>query len=161
MAVASTSLASQLSGPKSLSQSYSGLRRSCPKLDHSHSHSLFQHLHSHLTLSSSRKPSRAVVSMAGTGKVNLFSSFSSFVAFSTKFRKETKRSVLSINQISLVRWPCWPEFWLLLFTTNFWKKFVFVDCWLNLLFVVIAVFRWWKLEVCKYSFGNNVCLLYL
>ncbi|PRQ21981.1 Triosephosphate isomerase [Rosa chinensis] len=69
MAVASTSLASQLSGPKSLSQSYSGLRRSCPKLDHSHSpRSLFQHLHSHLSLSSSRKASRAVVAMAGTGK---------------------------------------------------------------------------------------------
>ncbi|KAK9941662.1 hypothetical protein M0R45_007361 [Rubus argutus] len=70
MAVASTSLASQLSGPKSLPQSYSGLRRSCPKLDHSHSHShsLYQHLHSHLSLSSSRKASRAVVAMAGTGK---------------------------------------------------------------------------------------------
>ncbi|KAL6213149.1 hypothetical protein ACLB2K_012596 [Fragaria x ananassa] len=64
MAVASTSLASQLSGPKSLSQSYSGLRRSCPKLDQSHS-SLFQHLS---LSSSSRKASRAVVAMAGTGK---------------------------------------------------------------------------------------------
>ncbi|KAL6210068.1 hypothetical protein ACLB2K_021006 [Fragaria x ananassa] len=64
MAVASTSLASQLSGPKSLSQPYSGLRRSCPKLDQSHS-SLFQHLS---LSSSSRKASRAVVAMAGTGK---------------------------------------------------------------------------------------------
>ncbi|KAL6219154.1 hypothetical protein ACLB2K_012360 [Fragaria x ananassa] len=64
MAVASTSLASQLSGPKSLSQSYSGLRPSCPKLDQSHS-SLFQHLS---LSSSSRKASRAVVAMAGTGK---------------------------------------------------------------------------------------------
>ncbi|CAN6685359.1 unnamed protein product [Malus baccata var. baccata] len=72
MAVASTSLASQLSGPKSLS-SYSGLRPSCSKLESSHSlsatQSLFQHLHSHLRLSSSsRKASRGVVTMAGTGK---------------------------------------------------------------------------------------------
>ncbi|KAM1006768.1 hypothetical protein COP2_003565 [Malus domestica] len=72
MAVASTSLASQLSGPKSLS-SYSGLRPSCCKLEFSHSlsstQSLFQHLHSHLRLSSSsRKASRGVVAMAGTGK---------------------------------------------------------------------------------------------
>ncbi|XP_004289838.1 PREDICTED: triosephosphate isomerase, chloroplastic [Fragaria vesca subsp. vesca] len=68
MAVASTSLASQLSGPKSLSQSYSGLRPSCPKLDQSLSQthsSLFQHLS---LSSSSRKASRAVVAMAGTGK---------------------------------------------------------------------------------------------
>ncbi|KAF5448941.1 hypothetical protein F2P56_029432 [Juglans regia] len=62
MAVASTSLASQLSAQ------FSGLRRSCPKLDHSHSHSLFQQVHSHIRLSSSRKGSRGVVSMAGTGK---------------------------------------------------------------------------------------------
>ncbi|KAM1152412.1 hypothetical protein ACFX2J_034847 [Malus domestica] len=72
MAVASTSLASQLSGPKSLS-SYSGLRPSCSKLESSHSlsatQSLLQHLHSHLRLSSSsRKASRGVVAMAGTGK---------------------------------------------------------------------------------------------
>ncbi|XP_009369018.2 triosephosphate isomerase, chloroplastic [Pyrus x bretschneideri] len=72
MAVASTSLASQLSSPKSLS-SYSGLRPSCCKLEFSHSfsatQSLFQHLHSHLRLSSSsRKASRGVVAMAGTGK---------------------------------------------------------------------------------------------
>ncbi|KAM1760713.1 hypothetical protein EV1_003413 [Malus domestica] len=72
MAVASTSLASQLSGPKSLS-SYSGLRPSCCKLEFSHSlsatQSLFRHLHSLLRLSSSsRKASRGVVAMAGTGK---------------------------------------------------------------------------------------------
>ncbi|XP_068322941.1 triosephosphate isomerase, chloroplastic-like [Pyrus communis] len=72
MAVASTSLASQLSSPKSLS-SYSGLRPSCCKLESSHSRSatqsLFQHLHSHLRLSSSSpKASRGVVAMAGTGK---------------------------------------------------------------------------------------------
>uniref|UniRef100_A0A803NF75 Triosephosphate isomerase, chloroplastic n=1 Tax=Cannabis sativa TaxID=3483 RepID=A0A803NF75_CANSA len=68
MAVTSTSLASQLAGPTN----FSGLRRSCFKLDHSNSlsptQSLFQHLHSHLRLSSSRKGSRAVVTMAGTGK---------------------------------------------------------------------------------------------
>ncbi|BBH09782.1 triosephosphate isomerase, partial [Prunus dulcis] len=68
MAVASTSLASQLSGPKSVS-SYSGLRRSGSKLDHTQSLSLFQHLHSQLCLSSSsRKASRGIVAMAGTGK---------------------------------------------------------------------------------------------
>ncbi|XP_020425754.1 triosephosphate isomerase, chloroplastic isoform X2 [Prunus persica] len=68
MAVASSSLASQLSGPKSVS-SYSGLRRSGPKLDHTQSLSLFQHLHSQLRLSSSsRKASRGIVAMAGTGK---------------------------------------------------------------------------------------------
>ncbi|XP_050363125.1 triosephosphate isomerase, chloroplastic [Argentina anserina] len=66
MAVASTSLASQLS-----QLSYSGLRRSSPKLDQSHSqaHSpLFQHLSLSSSSSSSRKASRAVVVMAGTGK---------------------------------------------------------------------------------------------
>ncbi|PON55101.1 Triosephosphate isomerase [Parasponia andersonii] len=75
MAVTSTSLASQLAGPTSLSYcpNFSGLRRSsCSKLDHSNSisatQSLFQHLHSHLRLSSSRKASRAVVTMTGTGK---------------------------------------------------------------------------------------------
>ncbi|KAG2705922.1 hypothetical protein I3760_05G079600 [Carya illinoinensis] len=62
MAVASTSLASQPSAQ------FSGLRRSCPKLEYSHSHSLFQQVHSHSRLSSSRKGSRGVVSMAGTGK---------------------------------------------------------------------------------------------
>ncbi|CAB4321149.1 unnamed protein product [Prunus armeniaca] len=68
MAVASTSLASQPSGRKSVS-SYSGLRRSCSKLDHTQSLSLFQHLHSQLRLSSSSlKASRGIVAMAGTGK---------------------------------------------------------------------------------------------
>ncbi|XP_062177363.1 triosephosphate isomerase, chloroplastic [Alnus glutinosa] len=62
MAVASTSLASQLSAQ------FSGLRRSSPKLDYSHSQSLFQHVHSHIHLSSSRKGCRGVVSMAGSGK---------------------------------------------------------------------------------------------
>ncbi|KAL5561133.1 hypothetical protein UlMin_030880 [Ulmus minor] len=69
MAVASTSLVSQLSGPKTLSYSnFSGLRRSCPKLDQSQSLSTTQSLFEHLHLSSSRKPSRGVVAMAGTGK---------------------------------------------------------------------------------------------
>ncbi|KAF3434654.1 hypothetical protein FNV43_RR21739 [Rhamnella rubrinervis] len=74
MAVASTSLVSQLSGPKSVSYSpnFSGLRRSCSKLDNSQSFSatkyLFENLHSHLRLSSTRKGSRGVVAMAGTGK---------------------------------------------------------------------------------------------
>ncbi|KAB1207581.1 Triosephosphate isomerase, chloroplastic [Morella rubra] len=62
MAVASTSLASQLSAQ------FSGLRRSSPKLDHSQSQSLFQHVQSHIRLSSSRKGCRGVVAMAGTGK---------------------------------------------------------------------------------------------
>ncbi|KAL7236969.1 hypothetical protein ACSBR1_020122 [Camellia fascicularis] len=76
MALASTSLASQLSGPKSATSScpqFSGLRRSCSKLDHSLSSptlSLFQTLDSHLRLSSSssRKGCRGVVAMAGSGK---------------------------------------------------------------------------------------------
>lgn len=88
MAVTSTSLASQVAGPTSLSYSpnFSGLRRSCSKLDHSNSisatQSLFQHLHSHLRLSSSRKGSRAVVTMAGTGKV-----FFLFILFFWKKRR--------------------------------------------------------------------------
>jgi len=64
MAVASTSLASQLSAQ------FSGLRRTSPKLDHSlsNSQSLFQHVNSHLRLTSSPKPQRGVVAMAGSGK---------------------------------------------------------------------------------------------
>uniref|UniRef100_A0A2N9EPS0 Triosephosphate isomerase n=1 Tax=Fagus sylvatica TaxID=28930 RepID=A0A2N9EPS0_FAGSY len=62
MAVASTSLASQLSAQ------FSGLRRSSPKLDHTHSQSLFQHVHSQIRISSSPKPPRGVVAMAGSGK---------------------------------------------------------------------------------------------
>ncbi|XAR59064.1 Triose-phosphate isomerase [Bertholletia excelsa] len=76
MAVASTSLASQLSGPKSPTSycpQFSGLRRSCSKLDSflslpSPTQSLFQHVDSHLRLSTSRKGCRGVVSMAGSGK---------------------------------------------------------------------------------------------
>ena len=66
MAVASTSLASQLSAQ------FSGLRRTSPKLDHSlsNSQSLFQHVNSHLRLTSSPKPPRGVVAMAGSGKVH-------------------------------------------------------------------------------------------
>ncbi|KAH7518473.1 hypothetical protein FEM48_Zijuj09G0175200 [Ziziphus jujuba var. spinosa] len=66
MAVASTSLASQLSGPKTINYApnFSGLRRSSSKLENfqsmSSTQSLFQHLHSHLHLSSSRKGSRGV-----------------------------------------------------------------------------------------------------
>ncbi|GAV91496.1 TIM domain-containing protein [Cephalotus follicularis] len=67
--MASTSLAAQLSGPKSSISScpqFSGLRRSsCPKLD---AQCFIQHLSSQLRLSStSRKPCRPVVTMAGTG----------------------------------------------------------------------------------------------
>ncbi|KAK4562413.1 hypothetical protein RGQ29_005051 [Quercus rubra] len=64
MAVASTSLASQLSAQ------FSGLRRTSPKLDHSlsNSQSLFQHVNSHIRLTSSPKPPRGVVAMAGSGK---------------------------------------------------------------------------------------------
>lgn len=85
MALASTSFISQLSGPKSLTQcsNFSGLRKSSSKLELSHSpkslsatESLFQHFHSHLRLSSSRKSSRGVVAMAGSGKVLHFLFFS-------------------------------------------------------------------------------------
>ncbi|KAL6963750.1 Triosephosphate isomerase, cytosolic [Sarracenia purpurea var. burkii] len=76
MAVASTSLAPQLSGPKSATShcpQFSGLRRASSKLDHcllisSPTQSIFQHLDSHLRLSSSRKGCRGVVAMAGSGK---------------------------------------------------------------------------------------------
>ncbi|XP_021286667.1 triosephosphate isomerase, chloroplastic [Herrania umbratica] len=47
---------------------FSGLRRSCLKLDISQSQSFVQHINSQLRLSSSRKPCRAVVAMAGSGK---------------------------------------------------------------------------------------------
>ncbi|KAK6240809.1 hypothetical protein SCA6_006198 [Theobroma cacao] len=47
---------------------FSGLRRSCPKLDNSQSQSFVQHINSQLRLSSSPKPCRAVLAMAGSGK---------------------------------------------------------------------------------------------
>ncbi|OMO92895.1 Triosephosphate isomerase [Corchorus olitorius] len=47
---------------------FSGLRRSCPKLDNSQSQCFVQHISSQFRLSSSRKPCRAVVAMAGSGK---------------------------------------------------------------------------------------------
>ncbi|XP_059314340.1 triosephosphate isomerase, chloroplastic-like [Lycium ferocissimum] len=67
MAVASTSLVSQMSGPTS---HFSGLRKSSfSKLDTiSTSQALFHNVDSHLRLSSSRKACRAVVTMAGSGK---------------------------------------------------------------------------------------------
>ncbi|KAF5933337.1 hypothetical protein HYC85_029508 [Camellia sinensis] len=73
MAVAPTSLASQLWGPKSTTSyscpHFSGLRRSSSNLDQSLSfssstHSLFQHL----PLSSSRPGCRSLATMAGSGK---------------------------------------------------------------------------------------------
>ncbi|PSS26000.1 Triosephosphate isomerase [Actinidia chinensis var. chinensis] len=68
MAVASTSLVSQVSRPQ-----FSGLRRSCSKQDHSLSlsaaaQSLFQNVDSQLRFSSSRRGSRGIVAMAGSGK---------------------------------------------------------------------------------------------
>ncbi|KAG5624828.1 hypothetical protein H5410_010046 [Solanum commersonii] len=76
MAVASTSLASQMSGPKSATSiscpQFSGLRKSFSKLDNSVSFStsqaFFQTVDSHLRLSADRKGCRAVVAMAGSGK---------------------------------------------------------------------------------------------
>ncbi|XP_047308223.1 triosephosphate isomerase, chloroplastic-like [Impatiens glandulifera] len=76
MAVASTSLVSQLSGPKSAISTaphFSGLRRSCSKLDQSLSltsatQSLFHRVDSHLRLSSKTKACRGVITMAGSGK---------------------------------------------------------------------------------------------
>eukprot|EP00268_Persea_americana_P021735 TRINITY_DN21643_c0_g1_i2.p1 TRINITY_DN21643_c0_g1~~TRINITY_DN21643_c0_g1_i2.p1 ORF type:complete len:314 (-),score=84.87 TRINITY_DN21643_c0_g1_i2:328-1269(-) len=53
----------------SLSSQFSGLRRLCLKLDPSPSHLLFQRqIDSHLRFSSTRRPCRGVVSMAGSGK---------------------------------------------------------------------------------------------
>ncbi|XP_057510006.1 triosephosphate isomerase, chloroplastic-like [Actinidia eriantha] len=68
MAVASTSLVSQVSSPQ-----FSGLRRSCSKVDQSLSlssatQSIFPHVDSQLRLSSSRRGSRGIVAMAGSGK---------------------------------------------------------------------------------------------
>ncbi|KAI8533122.1 hypothetical protein RHMOL_Rhmol11G0271600 [Rhododendron molle] len=78
MAVPSTSLASQLSGPKSATSPYyphfSGLRRSSSNLDNSllsltsPTLSPFQHINSHLRLSSSSKKACRIVAMAGSGK---------------------------------------------------------------------------------------------
>lgn len=71
MAVVSTSMASPVTTPNSVvSTQFSGLRRSCLKLDNSLStqSSLFQLVDSHLRLSSSRRGSRGVVSMAASGK---------------------------------------------------------------------------------------------
>ncbi|XVE67108.1 hypothetical protein DITRI_Ditri08aG0133900 [Diplodiscus trichospermus] len=47
---------------------FSGLRRSCPKLDNAQSQSFVQHINSQLRLSSSLKPCKAVIAMAGSGK---------------------------------------------------------------------------------------------
>ncbi|KAK8522186.1 hypothetical protein V6N13_115159 [Hibiscus sabdariffa] len=47
---------------------FSGLRRSCPTFHNAPSQSFPPHINSLLRLSSSRKPSRAVVAMAGSGK---------------------------------------------------------------------------------------------
>lgn len=77
MAMVSTSLVSQVSGPKSTTTTttssysplFSGLRRSCSKLESNPPQSLFQHVDSHLRLSSPRKGCRGVVAMAGSGKV--------------------------------------------------------------------------------------------
>ncbi|KAF5727840.1 triosephosphate isomerase chloroplastic [Tripterygium wilfordii] len=67
-AAVSMSLASQLSGTPHSPPQFSGLRRSCSKLDSSHSQlSFVQHVNSQLRVSSSRKPGRAVATMAGTG----------------------------------------------------------------------------------------------
>ncbi|XP_042497520.1 triosephosphate isomerase, chloroplastic-like [Macadamia integrifolia] len=79
MAVVSTSLASQLSGPKSAISSsscpppqFSGLRRSSLnlKLDQSQclSATFFQQIDSHLRLSAGRRPCRGVVTMGASGK---------------------------------------------------------------------------------------------
>ncbi|XP_068645503.1 triosephosphate isomerase, chloroplastic-like [Aristolochia californica] len=65
MAVVSTSVASQLSCPH-----FSGLRRSALKLDQSPSATslFFQQIDSHLHLAATRRTSRGIVSMAGSGK---------------------------------------------------------------------------------------------
>ncbi|KAL5985988.1 hypothetical protein ACLOJK_027978 [Asimina triloba] len=70
-AISPTSLASQLPGPKSAIQShthFSGLR-SCWNLDTSSTtHGLFHKVGSYLQISSSRRASRGIVAMGGTGK---------------------------------------------------------------------------------------------
>lgn len=68
---ASMAMATFCSSTSSLSSQFSGLRRLCFKLDHpSPSHVLFQRqIDSHLRFSSSPRPCRGVVTMAGSGKV--------------------------------------------------------------------------------------------
>ncbi|OVA04925.1 Triosephosphate isomerase [Macleaya cordata] len=75
MAIVSTSLASQLSCPKSAitsSSNFDGLRFSSLKLERSQSlsttESFFRQIDSHLQISSGRKGCRGVVTMAGSGK---------------------------------------------------------------------------------------------
>ncbi|XP_050233933.1 triosephosphate isomerase, chloroplastic [Mercurialis annua] len=69
MAMLSTSLAGPKSATAYCPPNFSGLRRSCPTLaeTHSVSHSFLRHFNTQLRVSS-RKPSRYVVAMAGTGK---------------------------------------------------------------------------------------------
>ena len=70
---------------------FSGLRRSCPKLDNSQSQSFVQHINSQLRLASSGKPCRAVTAMAGSGKVP-FSIFFRSIANVFKTLEITHRS---------------------------------------------------------------------
>ncbi|KAK3028661.1 hypothetical protein RJ639_037841 [Escallonia herrerae] len=84
MAVVSTSSLPKSAAVSTNCPSFSGLRRSCSKLDSSPSlsttHSFFQHVDSHLRLSSSRKGCRGVVTMAGSGKNGTKDSISKLVS---------------------------------------------------------------------------------
>ncbi|GMH02988.1 hypothetical protein Nepgr_004827 [Nepenthes gracilis] len=73
MAALSTSLNSRVTNPNSVATQFSRLRRACFKLDNSLSTAsttqyFFQNVDSQLRLSSSRRGSRGVVTMAGSGK---------------------------------------------------------------------------------------------
>ncbi|KAK3029015.1 hypothetical protein RJ639_040067 [Escallonia herrerae] len=84
MAVVSTSSLPKSTAVSTNCPSFSGLRRSCSKFDSSLSlsttHSFFQHVDSHLRLSSSRKGCRGVVTMAGSGKNGTKDSISKLVS---------------------------------------------------------------------------------
>ncbi|KAK2983788.1 hypothetical protein RJ640_017191 [Escallonia rubra] len=84
MAVVSTSSLPKSAAVSTNCPSFSGLRRSCSKLDSSLSlsttHSFFQHVDSHLRLSSSRKGCRGVATMAGSGKNGTKDSISKLVS---------------------------------------------------------------------------------
>ncbi|GFZ00597.1 triosephosphate isomerase [Actinidia rufa] len=94
MAVASTSLLSQVSSPQ-----FSGLRRSCSKVDQSLSlssatQSIFPHVDSQLRLSSSRRGSRGIVAMAGSGKNGTTESIGKLVSELNSAKLETDVDVV-------------------------------------------------------------------
>ncbi|XP_022748065.1 triosephosphate isomerase, chloroplastic-like isoform X4 [Durio zibethinus] len=73
---------------------FNGLRRSCPKLDNAQPQSFLQHINSQLRLSSSRKPCRAVIAMAGSGKNGTKDSITKLVSDLNSAKLETDVDVV-------------------------------------------------------------------